>query len=355
MGRENEAERLSSLKAEISLMSQEPVPRFDSLLDRCTFPPPGSPLVVAVSGGPDSTALLILAVFAGCKVKAVHVDHSVRPGSHLEATFVEDLCRRFGAEFESKTVTVKSGPNLEARMRSARNAVLPVGTATGHTADDQAESILINIMRGCGIDGMAAMEPKSQGSGQGSGQGPEQGLEQTAAELMLAECPKGSQILPEVISPRTHPIIRLRRAETRKLCTDFAIEVLEDPSNTDTRFLRNRVRNELIPLMEEISKRDIVAVITRQASTISEEVEFLNQLATRLDPTDARKISQAPRVLARRALRKWIADSDPSGYAPESAGVDRVLQVAAFKAKGCNVKNGLRVRRSEGRLRIEWE
>ena len=126
-------------------------PILEELLGRCTFPPAGSDLTCAVSGGPDSLALLALASEAGCVVTAVHVDHGLRPGSAGEADVVEAAARRFGARFRAERVALAPGPNLEARARAARLAVLPATVATGHTADDQAETMLLNLLRGSAV------------------------------------------------------------------------------------------------------------------------------------------------------------------------------------------------------------
>ncbi|HTZ09062.1 MAG TPA: ATP-binding protein, partial [Acidimicrobiales bacterium] len=107
------------------------------LLGRCTFPRPGTPCTCAVSGGADSLALLVLAVAAGCRVTAVHVDHGLRPGSASEAGVVGEAAAALGAGFRSVRVEVAPGPNLEARARAARLEALPPGAATGHTMDDQ--------------------------------------------------------------------------------------------------------------------------------------------------------------------------------------------------------------------------
>ena len=74
-------------------------PLVEDLLHRCSFPPPGSPVTCAVSGGADSLALLALAVAAGCRATAVHVDHGLRPGSETEADVVADVAARIGAGF----------------------------------------------------------------------------------------------------------------------------------------------------------------------------------------------------------------------------------------------------------------
>ena len=103
--------------------------------------------------------LMVLAIAAGCVVTAVHVDHGLRPGSAAEADVVAAAAARFGAAFRSETVEVRIGPNLEARARDARYAVLPNDVMTGHTADDQAETMLINLMRGASSTGLAGMRP----------------------------------------------------------------------------------------------------------------------------------------------------------------------------------------------------
>jgi tRNA(Ile)-lysidine synthase len=285
----------------------ELVPR---LLARCSFPPAGEALTCAVSGGADSTALAVLAVAAGCRVFVVHVDHGLRPGSEAEADRVEVLAARLGSGFRAVTVSVGAGPNLEARARTARYAVLPPDVATGHTADDQAETILINLLRGAGLEGLAGMRP----------------------------------------GPR-RPLLALRRWETRALCDAAGLDVLDDPSNADRRFLRNRVRHELLPLLAELSERDPVPILTRQAEHLRDAADLVSDLALRLDPDDARQLAAAPRALASAAIRRRLRPTGPDHHPPDSATVARVLAVARGERRGTQVSGGGRVSRSSGRLR----
>jgi tRNA(Ile)-lysidine synthase len=237
----------------------------------------------------------------------VHVDHCLRPESAAEANVVAAVARRLGASFRAERAPVEPGANLEERAREARFAVLPDDVLTGHTADDQAETVLLNLLRGAGLDGLAGM---------GTGR---------------------------------HPIIGLRRSETRALCTAEGLTPVDDPSNADLSFRRNRVRHELLPFLDELAQRDVAALLARQADVLREEAAVLDALAAALDPTDARALAAAPTALARRAVRTWLRD----GHPPTAAAVERVLAVARQEARSTEVGQGRRVARTGGRLRLE--
>ncbi|MEY5058437.1 MAG: tRNA(Ile)-lysidine synthase, partial [Actinomycetota bacterium] len=235
-------------------MNNEPLrsPLVDSLLARCTFPAPGTAADCAVSGGPDSMALLVLAVAHGLDVTAVHVDHSIRPGSARDAELIAAVAARLGAKFVTRTVTVEPGPNLEARARQARFAALPTGSMTGHTADDQAETVLINLLRGAGTAGLSAMEPGT-----------------------------------------AHPLLALRREETHALCRELGFTTVHDETNDDPAHQRNRVRSELLPLLATISRRDPVPILVRTADVMRDDGALLDELASQIDPTDAPALAAA--------------------------------------------------------------
>ena len=291
-------------------MKSGPLPHLADLLERCTFPPAGSALDCAVSGGPDSLALLMLAVGGGCEVTAWHVDHGLREGSADEAEVVRHAAARFGAGFRSVTAVVEPGPNLEARARAARRSVLPPSTATGHTADDQAETVLLNLLRGSGLDGLGGMRP-----------GPE------------------------------HPILGVRRAETHKLCAAAGLLPVYDPTNEDHAHRRNAVRHVVMPMLGQVAGRDVSALIARQAQLLADDADFLDGLSADLDPSDARKLAGAPRPLARRAIRRWLRPA-LSGRPPSAAAVERVLSVARGEAVATEVADGVRVERHQGVLSI---
>ena len=279
-----------------------------ALLPRCSFTQPGTRVDCAVSGGADSITLLVLAVASGCEATAWHVDHHLRPDGAREAVLVESLTTRLRCAFELRHVTVNGATNVEARAREARFAVLPEDVMTGHTADDQAETMLVNLLRGAGSRGLAAMTPSAN-----------------------------------------KPLLGLRRSDTHALCSALGLEVVVDPSNDSSAFQRNRLRNEVIPLLNDIASRDVVPILTRQADVFRDDDELLDELARAIDPTDAKALNFAPRALSRRAVRLWLTGT----YPPDVATVDRVLAVAAGDATACDIEGARRVRRSQQRLILE--
>jgi tRNA(Ile)-lysidine synthase len=237
----------------------------------------------------------------------VHVDHGLRSGSAAEAGVVAAAAARFGAGFLSERVAVDGDANVEARARAARRRVLPPDVLLGHTADDLAETVLLNVLRGAALDGLAGFDPAHR------------------------------------------PIRRLRRHETHDLCARLALEPVVDPSNLDPAFRRNRVRHELLPLADAIAERDLVPVLSRQAELLRDDGELLDVLALAVDPTDATALAMAPTPLARRAVRRWLRAGDEV-HPPDNATVDRVLAVARKERAGCDVGGGREVRRRAGRL-----
>ena len=281
------------------------------LLARCTFPPAGTAVDCAVSGGPDSLALLVLATEAGCRVTAWHVDHGLRTGSADEADVVAQAAARWDAAFEARTAHCQPGPNLEARARAARYDVLPPAVLTGHTADDQAETVLLNLIRGAGPDGLAGIDPARR------------------------------------------PLLALRRHETQALCDTVGLEPVQDPSNLDPAHRRNRIRHELLPLLCDIAQRDVVPIIARSASLMGGIRDLLDDLAAAIDPTDAKAVAQAPEPLAQMALRRWIQQETNAEHPPDAAAIERVMAVVRNEARSTEIGGGWSVTRSSQRLGLQ--
>jgi len=314
----------------------------EDLAARCVWPGGARP-TLAVSGGPDSLALLVLAAHAGLDAEAVHVDHGLRPGSAAEADVVAAAAARFGVRFRAVRVEVAPGPNLEARARAARYAALPAGVLTGHTADDQAETVLLNLLRGAGLDGLAAMAGASAPGRAGP----------TGGVGGAGQVGSAGHVGPPGPARIGRPLLALRRWETHALCDAVGLRPVVDPSNADPAIRRNAVRQRLVPLLEELAGRDPVPVLTRQAQLAADDAAYLEQAAAAVDPTDARQLAAAPVALARRAVRAWLRDSSgPERHPPSAAEVARVLAVAAGDAVACEVSLGRRVSRSAGRLSL---
>lgn len=256
----------------------------EELLASCRFPPPGEALDLAVSGGPDSVALAALAAMAGVRGSIWHVDHGLRSTSADEAGAVEEFAGVLGMPFHLVRDPVPSGPNLEARARALRRDRIPAGAATGHTMDDQAETVLINLARGAGPRGLAGMRP-----------GP------------------------------SKPLLGIRRADTEAICAALGLIPIRDPSNQSPDFVRNRVRHELLPLLGEIAKRDPIPILARSAAVFRAEDDLLDFQASELDAGDAAALAAAARPLRMRALRRAV--SAISGYPPDRASLERLEEL----------------------------
>jgi tRNA(Ile)-lysidine synthase len=198
------------------------IERFRADLDALIAP--DARIGVAVSGGPDSLALLLLAAAARPgEVEAATVDHALRPESRSEAETVGALCSRLGIPHQILAARWNDRPAtaIQERARSERYRLLGYwaderglgALATGHHADDQAETLLMRLNRGSGVRGLAGMRPRS-------------------------------------IAPGSHvrlirPLLGWRRTQLEDICEDAGLEPMADPSNEDKRFERVRVRHAL--------------------------------------------------------------------------------------------------------------
>ena len=225
------------------------------LVARCSFPPAGTPVTLAVSGGADSLALLVLAVEAGCDATAVHVDHGLRRGSAAEADVVAEV----------------GGPSSSGASRRSGSR-----SATGRTS-----------RRGPAAPATPPSPPTC------SPATPRTTRPRPCSSTCCAA--RASTVWPAT-TPRGDRCGCLRRRETHKLCADLGIQPVHDPSNDDPRFRRNRVRRELLPLLDSIAERDVAAVIARQADGLRADGELLEQLSLALDPTEAKVAGRRPRA-----------------------------------------------------------
>jgi tRNA(Ile)-lysidine synthase len=183
----------------------------------------------------------------------------------------------------------------------------------GHTADDQAETVLLNVLRGAAAAGLAGMSPRRD---------------------RIAR-----------------PLLGFRRADTRAVCDALHVPVMDDPMNHDVEFRRVAIRRDVLPMLSTLAARDLVPVLARQADILRSESEFLDALATAAwpdgDPPTVAALTALPAVLARRAVRNWLGSPPPS-----SSDVERVLAVAVGDVRGVELAGGRAVRRTSGRLSL---
>lgn len=310
-------------------------------------------VIVAVSGGADSVALL-LALDELLKAERLivtltvaHLDHGLRPSSPEDAAWVADLARRLGYEFELERVPVKerarkASDNLEQAARLARYIFLsrlseesPEASAvlTAHTMDDQAETVLLRLLRGSGAEGLGGIEPVRAWSA-------------------------GSKML------LVRPLLNwARRAETEKYCRAREVDFRVDEMNEDEAFARVRVRKRLLPLMQGFNVR-VVEALARTAELLREDGRTLDRLAAQL-LEEARTgsalaasglridvLANAPASLRRRALRLWLAEGRGDLRRLEMAhltGVERLLS-GERGGRVAELPGGARVSRRKGHI-----
>ena len=289
------------------------VQRFSADLDALLAP--GARVGVAVSGGPDSLALLVLAAAARPGlVEAASVDHGLRPEGRAEAEMVEQVCERLGVRHAILTARWNDVPQsaIQERARAQRYRLLGYwaeergldALATGHHADDQAETLLMRLARGSGVRGLAGMRARS-------------------------------------VTPGSHvrlvrPLLGWRRRELGQVCAAAGLAPAVDASNEDDRFERVRVRRALA----EAEWLD-PAALARSAAHLGDADAALDW-ATRNEwkhAVDERggsisyRRGQAPAEICRRIvswiIRKLATEGDPDLRGPE---LDRLLETLSAGA-----------------------
>ncbi|MGI8610796.1 MAG: tRNA lysidine(34) synthetase TilS [Sphingomicrobium sp.] len=283
---------------------------------------PGSKAGVAVSGGPDSLALLLLAAAARpAMVEAATVDHALRPESRAEAAMVAGVCERIGVPHAILTLEWRHAPdrNLQARAREARYQMLGdwalkrglTAVATAHHLDDQAETLLMRLARGAGVGGLGA----------------------TRAKRPLV---KGVKLV--------RPLLGWRKAELAELVAKAGVKPVDDPSNRDPRHDRVRMREWL--KRAEWADPERLAASAAWLNEADEALDWaLAPLAEERVTRDGAAVvvdpSGIPRELQRRLLLAAFAElGEPSPRGPElSRALDKlrkggVTTLARLKLEG---------------------
>ena len=291
----------------LQMIDSKSVTRFAADLDRLVAP--GERVGLAVSGGPDSLALLLLAAAARPGlVSAASVDHALRDGSRGEAEAVARLCGEIGVAHDILTIDWPAPPTsaLQEQARDARYAALGRwavthglgAVATGHHADDQAETLVMRLMRGAGVRGLAAMRPASS--------------------------------LPGMLEMKLiRPLLGWRRAELAEVVAACAITPAADPSNDDERYERVRVRRRLAaslwldPAALAVSAAHLAAADDVIEYAVAREWEKVRHDggALHYDPRDT------PPELRRRVAARMIATLASEGDGSKLRGreLDRLV------------------------------
>jgi len=291
------------------------------------------PLVVACSGGADSLALAVgvLATAGGRPVIGASVDHGLQPGSADRARACADLLLRLGCvDARVLTVTVGAGGGPEAAARRARYGALTSLSETlddapvllGHTADDQAETVLLGLARGSGPRSIAGMRPWR--------------------------------------APWGRPLLAVTRRDTEAACRQAGLATWQDPHNADPTFTRVRLRREVLPLMEEALGGGVRDALARTAELMADDLDALDVIADRAleaardgDAVVVGALAEWPTAVRRRVLRRWLAGAGAGPLTHDHlTRLDRQLTDPRGPAQ-VRVPGGLDVWRRGGTLRIE--
>ena len=273
--------------------------RFAAALERLL--PEGGRIGLAVSGGPDSLAMLLLAHAAlPGRFEVATVDHGLRKESAAEAEFVQGLCDAFGALHATLRVKVAEG-NLQDEARTARYAALAEwaneralgAILTAHHADDQAETLLMRLNRGSGLSGLAGVRARG--------------------------------VVPGSRLPLIRPLLDWRRDELRAIVKRAGIAPVEDPSNADPRFDRARIRAALggADWLDPAAIAQSAAHLAEAEETLAWAFELEWDLWVEVDEGAVRYTPHAPRALILRVVERIITGF---GGEPRGGAVARLVE-----------------------------
>jgi tRNA(Ile)-lysidine synthase len=289
--------------------------------------PSGARVVLGLSGGADSVALLHILHRLGCPLTVAHLNHCIR-GAEADGdeAFVKGLCAKLGLECVTQKTDVpalarEKGISLEMAAREARHAFFRSKVkslkskaliALAHHADDQLETFFLRAARGTGSSGLSGMRPL-----------------QMLAPLQIIR-----------------PMLGIRRAEIIQWLENEKIEWREDATNTDETISRNFVRHQLLPLFGKLNERAAENLL-RTMDILREEDDFLSATAE----LEMDELHGQPKAVQRRTVQRWLIEH---GAKPDFDSIEKVIEFAAETegSKSLDLE-GLRIVNEYGTLRIE--
>lgn len=291
----------------------------------CRLTRPGDTLYCAVSGGADSMALLwgayLLRERVGIHVRAAHFNHHLRGAeSDRDERFVRDFCERFEIPLSVGSADVKPGKKgLEAAAREARYAffqTLPGHVATAHTADDNAETVLMHLIRGTGLKGLGGIAPSH--------------------------------------GPLIRPMLGITRQQVLAFLEEYHISYVEDSSNAQDAFLRNRIRHHVMPLLKAENPR-LVQNLSAMAQGLRRDEQALAQLAQYEQLPDVAQLREKPPAVRRRMLERFLKENGVKEPEREHIALAESLVFSDKPSAAGQFPGGITVRRSYDRLEIDRE
>ena len=312
-------------------------------LDAYRLAKPGTHMLLAVSGGADSTAMLLacheLAPSRALRLTVAHLNHRIRgKAADADARFVQDLCERLGVRCaigradvpglaRRKRISIEMAAR-EARYRFLTRTAHQIGAAaiaTAHTKDDQAETLLLKLARGAGPEGLSGIAP-------------------------FTDRPDRPALI--------RPLLSVSRNEVEAFLRKRGQTWREDVSNQDRSHLRNRVRYGLLPMLESELNPAIRETLARTAEIMREENAWMDAEARRLCPEaelDVDRLTDLPAALRRRVLRIWLGAHGVPTDCIDFSAVNRIERVVA-QARGTRsieLPGGSIIRRRYRMLNVE--